>query len=219
MKFIITGIIFSFLFSVHCFSQTICTDYSPKLSAITVSQLQQYESITTRGVNKNEFLFAYVRLIPQTDTNVLNEKYGVRLNTGAGGIYTAIIPMEQLRTFARDSTVMNIDASTEVRMMMDSVRIYTNIDPAFTGNGLSHSYQGEGTIIGIIDSGFDFTHPNFKDADGNFFHPKEVELAKKTLRAFAYSHVSGEVKSQLNAIAEAYGLEKDKKYESQPAHS
>ena len=59
----------------------------------------------------------------------------------------------------------------------------------------------------------------FKDADGNFFHPKEVELAKKTLRAFAYSHVSGEVKSQLNAIAEAYGLEKDKKYESQPAHS
>ena len=147
MKFIITGIIFSFLFSVHCFSQTICTDYSPKLSAITVSQLQQYESKTTRGVNNNEFLFAYVRLIPQTDTNVLNEKYGVRLNTGAGGIYTAIIPMEQLRTFARDSTVMNIDASTEVRMMMDSVRIYTNIDPAFVGNGLSHSYQGEGTII------------------------------------------------------------------------
>ena len=149
MKFIITGIIFSFLFSVHCFSQTICTDYSPKLSAITVSQLQQYESITTRGVNKNELLFAYVRLIPQTDTKVLNEKYGVRLNTGAGGIYTAIIPMEQLRTFARDSTVMNIDASTEVRMMMDSVRIYTNIDPAFVGNGLSHSYQGEGTIIGL----------------------------------------------------------------------
>lgn len=72
-------------------------------------------------------------LFPQTDTNVLNEKYGVRLNTGAGGIYTAIIPMEQLRTFARDSTVMNIDASTEVRMMMDSVRIYTNIDPAFVG--------------------------------------------------------------------------------------
>ena len=58
-----------------------------------------------------------------------------------------------------------------------------------------------------------------KDVDGNFFHPKEVELAKKTLRAFAYSSVSEEVKSQLNAIAEAYGLKKSKKYESQPAHS
>ena len=103
MKFIITGIIFSFLFSVHCFSQTICTDYSPKLSAITVSQLQQYESITTRGVNNNEFLFAYVRLIPQTDTNVLNEKYGVRLNTGAGGIYTAIMGHLQKPVFSQIS--------------------------------------------------------------------------------------------------------------------
>lgn len=58
-----------------------------------------------------------------------------------------------------------------------------------------------------------------KDVDGNFFHPTEVKLAKKTLRAFAYSSVSEEVKSQLNAIAEAYGLKKSKKYESQLAHS
>ena len=166
MKSILIGIIISFSFSVYCSSQTTCTDYSPKLSAITVSQLQQYQSKATRGINDNEFLFAYVHLTPQADINSLNRKYKVRLNTGTDGIYTAIIPMEQLESLIQDSSVISIDAGGEVRAMMDSVRIDTNVDPAFTGNGLPHSFQGEGTIIGIIDSGFDFTHPNFRDANG-----------------------------------------------------
>ena len=51
--------------------------------------------------------------------------------------------------------------------MMDSVRILTHVDEVHVGIGLPTSYQGEGTIIGIIDRGFDFTHPNFRDENGD----------------------------------------------------
>ncbi|WP_455587422.1 S8 family serine peptidase [Bacteroides sp.] len=167
MKSRIIGITLSLLLPVYCLSQTICTDYSPKLSAATAERIQQYESKTTRGISDKELLFAYVRLKPETDIDIMNKKYGVRINVGVNGIYTAIIPIEQLNAFTQDSSVLNVDAGKEVRTMMDSVRIYTNVEQAFAGKGLPHSFQGEGVIVGIIDSGFDFTHPNFKDETGN----------------------------------------------------
>lgn len=42
-----------------------------------------------------------------------------------------------------------------------------NVDLVHGGVGLNGSYLGEGVIIGILDDGFDFTHPNFKDENGN----------------------------------------------------
>ena len=63
----------------------------------------------------------------------------------------------------KEETVLDVDAGKEVHLMMDSVRILTHVDEVHVGIGLPTSYQGEGTIIGIIDRGFDFTHPNFRD--------------------------------------------------------
>lgn len=57
----------------------------------------------------------------------------------------------------------------------------------------------------------------YKDFRGKYYNEKEVELAKKVLRAFAYSSVSIEVKNNLNKIAEAFSLEKDPAYDQQPA--
>lgn len=167
MKSKITGIVLLLLFPLYCLSQTICIDYSPKLSASTVNQIQESESRFTRGTTDNKLLFAYVHLKPDTNINDLSSKYGVRLNVGYNNVYTAIIPINQVNNFAQDTSVLSIDTGKETRAMMDSVRIYSNIEQAFTGNNLPHSFQGEGVIIGIIDNGFDFTHPNFKDENGN----------------------------------------------------
>ena len=167
MKSIIAGIILFLLFPLYCLSQTICIDYSPKLSAATVEQIQNFESTFTRGTTKEKLLFAYIRLKPEANIHNLSKKYGVRLNISHNGLYTAIIPMSQINNFAQDVSVLSIDAGKRIRPMMDSVKIYSNAEQAFTGSSLPHPFQGEGVIIGIIDSGFDFTHPNFKDGNGN----------------------------------------------------
>src|SRR3712207_2547234 len=53
-----------------------------------------------------------------------------------------------------------------LRPMTDGVRQQTNVDLVQRGLGLSSSYKGKDVLIGVIDTGFDFTHPNFKDKDG-----------------------------------------------------
>ena len=100
MKSKITGIVLLLLFPLYCLSQTICIDYSPKLSASTVNKIQESESRFTRGTTDNKLLFAYVHLKPDTNINDLSSKYGVRLNVGYNNVYTAIIPINQVNNFA-----------------------------------------------------------------------------------------------------------------------
>ena len=50
----------------------------------------------------------------------------------------------------------------------DTTRVMRFVDPVHAGSGgLTQPYTGKGVIMGYIDDGLDFTHPDFIDADGN----------------------------------------------------
>ena len=47
-------------------------------------------------------------------------------------------------------------------------REVTGVNKVLQGtDGLPQAFTGKGVVVGIIDSGFDFLHPSFKDAEGN----------------------------------------------------
>jgi len=49
----------------------------------------------------------------------------------------------------------------------DTARALHHVDPVHLGaQGLSESFTGEGVIIGYVDQGLDFTHPDFINEDG-----------------------------------------------------
>jgi hypothetical protein len=50
---------------------------------------------------------------------------------------------------------------------MDIARTMYDADKIGTGEGLSAPYTGQGVVVGFCDIGFDPTHINFLDADGN----------------------------------------------------
>ena len=46
---------------------------------------------------------------------------------------------------------------------VDKARFGTRVDSVHAGYNLPQSYRGEGVLIGVLDWGFDYTHPNFLD--------------------------------------------------------
>ena len=116
----------------------------------------------------DENIHAIVRLCDEADLDRLAADYGVAFNVVTGNLATAVIPMRSLVAFAEDADVENVDAGNTVRAMTDLAREYSQVDALHGGlPDFPRSFTGKGVLIGVIDTGFDFMHPAFRDAEGN----------------------------------------------------
>ena len=82
------------------------------------------------------------------------------------------LPMAQLDNAAAIEGVLLIDIPGDGTQKTDIARKKSQVDEAHQGKAagetdLPQAYTGKGIIIGLIDGGYDFTHPMFKDKDGN----------------------------------------------------
>ena len=105
---------------------------------------------------------AYVHLSPGADPSVLG-RLGVEVNIRAGSVVTARIPVDSLAAVSALDCVEYVQTAVPVSPMVDLVRPAVGADRVLAGTGLSRPYTGRGVVVGIIDSGFDYTHPDFYD--------------------------------------------------------
>lgn len=80
-----------------------------------------------------------------------------------------VIPKESLEALLAEGVVESIRyEGAKGTTLLSSSLAQTNVDDVHLGlGGLPDSYNGEGVIIGIVDAGLDFDHPDFQDAQGN----------------------------------------------------
>lgn len=139
--------------------------YPSKLTASTITRVHQRAS-ALRSADEN--IHAIVRLCDEADLDRLAADYGVAFNVVTGNLATAVIPMRSLVAFAEDADVENVDAGNTVRAMTDLARESSQVDALHGGlPDFPRSFTGKGVLIGVIDTGFDFMHPAFRDAEGN----------------------------------------------------
>lgn len=136
---------------------------SLRVDLLTSSQVHKAPSIGADGTTVDVF-------IRYSDASVLDSirEYGVTIGATSQSVATARVPLNALEQVAALTGVVYIDASQPVYYTMDSARIATFVNEVQTGAApLTKPYMGKGVIVGVIDGGVDFTHPAFKDSDGN----------------------------------------------------
>lgn len=92
---------------------------------------------------------------------------GGRVGTIAGDIITAHLPASSIRELAGLSEVVYMDASAISEAKIDVSRTEAKVDLLHNGTGISRPYKGNGVIVGIVDSGIDWKHLDFKNAGGS----------------------------------------------------
>ncbi len=90
---------------------------------------------------------------------------GIIFPTISNGIATAQIPMNKYVELTQMRGIEYIEVGGFASPTMDSARSVAHIQEVIDGIDLPQSYKGEAVVVGVIDAGFDYTHPAFYDSD------------------------------------------------------
>ena len=103
------------------------------------------------------------------------ESKGGFINSTSNGIATASIPVNRLNETIEVEGILYIQIAEKAERTMNAARNATWVNWVHQGLQLPQAYFGTGVVIGVIDNGFDYTHPNFYDGTGsNNYRVKRV---------------------------------------------
>jgi subtilisin family serine protease len=91
------------------------------------------------------------------------ERRGFRIRTMIGPIVTGEIDVDRLDDLAQSPYVARVHASRPLRLSLDESRHEIGADAVHNSPA---GFKGAGVIVGIIDTGIDYRHQNFRKADG-----------------------------------------------------
>ena len=116
-----------------------------------------------KAQQQSPLVHAFIRLTPDGD-KALSE-YGCQSLASYGSLHIASIPINRLSAMSHDPRVLRIEARPSNRLLTDSMAIHLNATDIYQGRNLPQAYTGRGVVMGLMDIGFDLTHPNFYSSD------------------------------------------------------
>ena len=176
--------LFSFLvISFLVFKCLAQSEFSCKLSPSTRLFLADQQNknkpfsrnyITKRDGLGNEYLSAIVKVNPSIRLSEV-ESLGVKIGTQLTDIWTVSIPTNQINRFLSLKGLEYVEMDEPLTNDMDAARTVTRTDSVHQGAApLPMPYTGKNVVVGIIDAGFDYNHPTFRDTLGNLWRIKKV---------------------------------------------
>ncbi|HET6271403.1 MAG TPA: S8 family serine peptidase [Bacteroidota bacterium] len=96
------------------------------------------------------------------------ERLGVRIRTRVEDIFVADVPITSVYSVASLPYLHSMTISGQSAPLLNLSRTETRVDQVHAGGGgLDRVYRGSGVLVGVVDSGIDWAHPDFSTATNN----------------------------------------------------
>ena len=138
----------------------------------------------TKATNQ-DYAFYVPAFVSFTGEDALQEatRHGLIVQTQLKTMATALILPDSLEAVANLTHINRIEVASKVQITLDTAKVPTRVREVHLGgvrygqmpDQTSEAYKGEGVVVGVVDIGFDFTHPTFFDAsDATLYRVKRV---------------------------------------------
>ncbi len=175
---------FTIFFLASAQAQVVTRKLSPQTKTFLLKMNQKDISTTERKAiltksavietGVQEYISAFIYLKENAGTESL-EQQGVKINSHTGDIITAMIPISSIENVASLPEVKYVQIGTPVNKKMNIARVTSGVDKVQAGTSpLSAPFFGKGVVIGIIDTGFEYGHPNFYNKEHTEYRVKRV---------------------------------------------
>ena len=155
-----------FLILITCFFSSLTSvaqrpQYG-KLSPLLRQLARQKENLKSPTSNiKPTEVCAFVKA---TDSKVF-EEYRCRVLASAGQVHIVSVPVNRIGVMSLDSRILRMEARQGTSLTNDQMATHLNALPVYEGRNLPQAFTGQGVVVGVMDVGFDLTHPTFYSAD------------------------------------------------------
>ena len=139
-----------------------------KAGTVNAQQLRRSGLLSVKDNSNNPLVSAIIQLnkgaeIPSDEFSAI----GVTIEANIGDFLTVTLPINAFGEVSEIDAVKSISLSKPVSTYNNVARKSIGVDAIQAGEGLPKAFNGEGVIVGIVDSGIDFNHINFKTDNGD----------------------------------------------------
>lgn len=162
MRSMITALIFIISFAPLP-AQTLSTKLDPRLKMLVKAVRTKHAALTKITQADQSFIQVYIQGQPEAIRQaVLNA--GGTVGTAIGNMVTASLPPSAIESLAQNPDITRVEKISLKTSKNDNVAAQSGIVPVHLGiPPLPQAYTGQGVIVGIIDTGIDFKHLDFRD--------------------------------------------------------
>ena len=143
-----------------------------------------------RRVNGQVVRKYVLALVKSTDQGeAIRQQYGVVMQDFGNGICAAFLPVDKLGELDQNPNILRMEANQPSQLLNDTSAVILGVDKLRseqTAAPLPQAFTGKGVVAAVMDVGFDFTHPAFRNDDGTsrikwFWDPMAPDANNETL--------------------------------------
>lgn len=170
---------FMLLISLLCFN-SLKAQNSPIKSATTrylasknLNLHQKNHPFVIQEYDNEQYLSAILKIDAYFDLKNL-EAFGVIIGTHINNFVTLKIPVHKTQEIINLCQGYPLEFDQAIAYQLHEAKVATNVDDVHNGVNLPQAFTGKDVIVGILDVGFDYTHPTLYSSDGSEYRVKRV---------------------------------------------